>query len=336
MAYNAQGEWQDEDAGVQGRVAGMLKQDSPLMAAARTDAMKMGNKRGILNSTMTAQAGTRAGIDAVIPIASQEAGQIAQRNLSGQGFKQEGVLQGKRIESSEKIATMQDAGMDRRLTQELGTRTTIASDDRAARSSDLLRELTSRETVAGADRTARSSDLGRELTSREGIAGADRTARSSDLGRELTSREGIAGADRTARTGDLRTELTSREGIAASDRYFQAGTANADRTSREGMAREDRVAAGERAGADLTSRENIARDDRATTGTNSAASAVAQANSAYTSGYNAIMSNPNIPEAARGTHLVHLKARLDADMVLIEGLYNVDLDWEIKDGAATA
>lgn len=299
MAYNATGEWQDEDAGVQNRVAGMLKTDSSLMQAARADAMKTGNKRGLLNSSMTAQAGTRAGLDVVVPIASQEAGQIAARNLSGQGFKQEGMLQGKRIESSEKIVGIQEAGQTARLGQELATRTTIAGDDRAARSSDLLKELTSRETVAGADRTARSSDLGRELTSREGIAGADRTARSGDLRTEITSREGMATADRMARTSDMDA---------------------------------DRRAANTRAAAELTSRENIAGNDRTAASQNAVATAVSHVNTTYTNGYNAIMSNPNIPEAARGTHLAHLAARRDSDLILVESLYGVNLNWEVPSG----
>lgn len=263
------GQWQEEDAGVESRVAGMLKTDSPLMRSAQADALKMGNKRGLMNSSMTAQAGTKAALDVAVPIASQEAGQIHARNLSGQQFGQEDVLQGKRIASSEKIVGIQEAGMDRRL--------------------------------------------GQEITSREGIAGADRSSRENIAGREITSREGIA---RLGEEGAMaRTRLTEQ---GATDR----NTANITSTNQNSAA-------------DRTSRETIARDDRNATTQTAVGNAVIATNNAYTTGYSAIMSNPNIPPDERARQLTGLQNRRDADVAIVEDVFNVDLEWNNPQPSST-
>ena len=57
MSYNADGTWTPEAGSVEGRVAGITSQNSPLMQQARTSAKQASNRRGLLNSTMAVQAG---------------------------------------------------------------------------------------------------------------------------------------------------------------------------------------------------------------------------------------------------------------------------------------
>lgn len=237
----------EQDVGVQTRVAGMLQQNSPLMQAARTEGLKAGNRRGLMNSTMATQAGTRAALDVVVPIASQEAGQAQQTNLSSQGYQQEGMLQAPRLISAEGIAARQEAGAERRLGMEIGSRETISAADRAARASELLREITSRENIA---------------------------------------KLGEAGANT-------------------------------------------------RAAAELTSRQNLSANEIAANQTNAVRDAVAQANQSYSAAYNAIMGNPNIGAQDRATYLQSIETRRQADLILIESLFNVDLNWETT-GTPTA
>ncbi|MBB4287613.1 hypothetical protein [Roseospira goensis] len=64
----------------------MTAQDSDLMRAARTQGLQAANRRGLLNSSMAAEAVERAAYDAAIPLASQAAGQQFQKNRALQDY----------------------------------------------------------------------------------------------------------------------------------------------------------------------------------------------------------------------------------------------------------
>lgn len=59
---------------VAGQLDSILKTDSPLLQRARARANEMSNSRGLVNSTMAAQAGETAVIDTAMPIAQADAG----------------------------------------------------------------------------------------------------------------------------------------------------------------------------------------------------------------------------------------------------------------------
>ncbi len=63
---------EDEDT-VEGRVARIIKNDSPLQQLARTSAAQVANRRGVMNSAMAVSAGERAVIESALPIAQQDA-----------------------------------------------------------------------------------------------------------------------------------------------------------------------------------------------------------------------------------------------------------------------
>jgi len=66
------------DQTVEGRMAGLMQQGNPLLERARTQALQGANERGILNSTMAAEAGTAALLDQARQIAGQDAATFAQ------------------------------------------------------------------------------------------------------------------------------------------------------------------------------------------------------------------------------------------------------------------
>lgn len=69
---------------VAGQLDSLLKADSPLMTTARTSAKQYANSRGLINSTMAAQAGEQAAINTALPIAQQDAsvfGQASKDNM---------------------------------------------------------------------------------------------------------------------------------------------------------------------------------------------------------------------------------------------------------------
>lgn len=68
--------------------ATMLGEDSRLLDVARADGEAYANSRGLLNSSIGAQASERAALDVIVPMASQTAGQNAAKDLSRQNFEQ--------------------------------------------------------------------------------------------------------------------------------------------------------------------------------------------------------------------------------------------------------
>ena len=66
---------------VQGQMDSILSQDSPLMQRARSLATQQANERGLINSSISAGAGTAAMIDAARPIAAQDAQTYGQRSM---------------------------------------------------------------------------------------------------------------------------------------------------------------------------------------------------------------------------------------------------------------
>ena len=75
---------QKEGATVAKNLEGLLASGSPYIEAARAGAQRQANSRGLLNSTMAATAGEKAGIESALPIAQQDAGFRQQQELATQ------------------------------------------------------------------------------------------------------------------------------------------------------------------------------------------------------------------------------------------------------------
>ena len=82
MAFNANNEWVPEDDSVATRVSAITAQDSPLMRAASGMGIRQANRRGLANSSIAAGASRAETLKAAVPIASQDASQISQKNLA--------------------------------------------------------------------------------------------------------------------------------------------------------------------------------------------------------------------------------------------------------------
>lgn len=91
----------EADDTVEGRVANIVKSDSPLNALARTGAAQTANRRGLLNSSMAAGEAEKAVLQTALPIAQQDAqsslavkqsNQAAQNQMLGQQMQGEQSL----------------------------------------------------------------------------------------------------------------------------------------------------------------------------------------------------------------------------------------------------
>ncbi|MDI6789396.1 MAG: hypothetical protein QME44_01715 [Thermodesulfobacteriota bacterium] len=74
---------------VEGRMGGLLKKGGAYLDAARTRGLQFASRRGLVNSSIAAEATEKAAIEAALPIAQQDAGYMQNRGLA----EQEGVIQ---------------------------------------------------------------------------------------------------------------------------------------------------------------------------------------------------------------------------------------------------
>lgn len=106
MAYDANGKWKMEDDSVEGKLTGgLLSADNPLMKQASFAGASAAGARGLQNSSIGAQAGQEAAYKVALPIASQDASQTSQKNLTQMG-----------LSSQQGIASMNTAAADRQNT----------------------------------------------------------------------------------------------------------------------------------------------------------------------------------------------------------------------------
>lgn len=154
---------------VSGQLDKILSQDNPYVARARASAAGVANSRGLLNSTMGAQAGEAAAIDAALPIATQDANIYSQQRLTNQqaenvagqfgaaAANQAGVVNagaanqiaGQQLAGEQQIGAIQATGGQQRETQTLqGQQVTALTEQKAQIDQALLAsEGTQKETL---------------------------------------------------------------------------------------------------------------------------------------------------------------------------------------------
>jgi len=204
------GKYKKEDTGVATRITGLLNKDNPYMQQAATRGKQQANRRGLLNSTMGVQAVESARIGAALPIASQEAAQAHQSNLTGRNIEFQDVAQQRDISSRERMQGADIEAQNDRLAQELGSREALHAAQIAADRERLGMQLTSQEQIALSNLQAAQERLGIQIESQETLAGLDR-----DL------RERLAQMDLSS--GDLRAAASLAQGYEAAYSNMIAG-----------------------------------------------------------------------------------------------------------------
>jgi hypothetical protein len=94
---------------------------SPLMTRARGIGMAVANARGLQNSSIAAQSAEKSALDAAVPIASQEAQQIASRNLERLQGKTSTEVQLLQNQNQTGIAQLQSDTSKQIATQQAGS-----------------------------------------------------------------------------------------------------------------------------------------------------------------------------------------------------------------------
>ena len=299
------GVWVPEDANVATRVSGLIAADSPFIQRAKTEARQAANRRGLLNTSIAIQAGEAAAQAAALPIASQEAAQIQQSNISAQQAQQTGQLQRERF----------------------GQETAEAIASRAFEASEL-----------GLARTQETTELGLARTSTEALAAREITARTGLLSTELQSRETVAAAQRelTATEGAAQRALITTEGVATREaqRFTEEQRIEADRilaekgiVANEILAQLNADTRVQLANLSAGSQEAIAAMNVESSERQKVTEAVVNFASQYETSFAAIAGNTDIPAEYRDSVTEHLALLRDSNFAMIESLYNIDLSW---------
>jgi len=188
--------WTEQNADVTPRLKGLLDSGSPLMQQAETAGLQQANKRGLLNSSMAVGAAQGEAYKVAVPIASQEASQIHQRNLSGQQYQQEGVLQDQRIDSSERIAELGEEGALTRQTQQIQSNERISAAEIDSAMARLRQQGVDQRTLQLMQDASQKERLGQELTSLEkrALDTLNEDVRQFNAGQGATARDATATA----------------------------------------------------------------------------------------------------------------------------------------------
>lgn len=139
------------DSSTATQLQGLLAKGSPYIERAKGEAVKAGHARGLQNTSMLAQAGEQAAISAALPIASQDAAQIAMQNLSFQQYgEQTGLLaqelQGRASESA--LLRAHETGLQLEERDFLGTQAEL---DRATQVGIAESDIVARQALLDAD-----------------------------------------------------------------------------------------------------------------------------------------------------------------------------------------
>ncbi|PWE56762.1 hypothetical protein DEM27_10390 [Metarhizobium album] len=168
------------DDDVQNNLMRLMDPESPLMRQATTAGLRTANRRGLLNSSIAASAVQDSAYTAAVPLASQNASQAAQENLTNIGYDAQMRMQERQLGSAAALQAAQIKATADLQTQDIGYQTAERKLDRA------LQEKLAGWNLNSSDRnSAASTLLGMEqlyntqvqnIMNNTNLSAADRTA----------------------------------------------------------------------------------------------------------------------------------------------------------------
>lgn len=274
--------------------SGIMGQDSPLMERAATEGRQFANRRGLLNSTLAAQASQGAVLDRVLPMAQQEAAQNFQRGMSRQDFEQGRELQERGI-----------AGQGRLSRQEFEQSSALSDQDFQQRYG-----LTRLEYEQRLLEQERGFGYQSQLSRQE-------FEQASDLSeQDFEQRFGLTREEYQWRLRLQESDQGWRSGEAALDRELQMDLQSGQLDFQEWQTRfEGRL------------RERLADMEIGQNERNAFSTAVSNATAAYQTEFQSIMNNTNLSAEQREGFLNEAAARFNAQVGMWEDLYGIDVEW---------
>lgn len=278
----------EQDDSVEGRVNAITKSGSPLMQQAAYQGQAAAKRRGLLNSSIAVGAAEDSVIKNALPIASQDASQAFQKNLTNQQFGGQRQLQADSIANQQFMQGKDLAAQDARLAAEIGgqlalqTAKDAAEKERqgialtaqeAAQVKDLnaamerlnlqlgsaqtlqTQQITSQETQQQRDLAAKQDMLVQELGSREALQAAQSAAEKERLGLQLTAQEQAQVRDLASAQTRLDQQLASQQALQTQELAARDEMLIKELGSREALQSLQAIADKEKLGMQLTSQE---------------------------------------------------------------------------------
>ena len=187
----------------------LMDENGQYLQNAEKRAVRASNRRGLLNSSISASGGVAAAIEAALPIAQQDANVYAERGLSHQKYEQDLDLLTRELDSRADLQKMDlDAAMERLIT-EYDRKGDMQSKQIAADMSNLRAQLQSNQNIAQL-----------QSETQRGIAQLQANTSLQETGMKIGSQERIAQMDIAASMDRLVAEYGFRMDISAQDNQF--------------------------------------------------------------------------------------------------------------------
>lgn len=211
---------------VEKRVTDIASKDSALNQMAATEATKVMNRRGMLNSSMAIGAAQDAVLKSAVPIASQDAAQAFQGQENSLDRTLQTGLQSKQIASTEKMQGIDIASKEKLTLAQIASTEGMAAAQRA---------LDDKMQKASID-AATQSQL-RDIASKEGMASADRELQKYMQSQEIT-------AEKDMQADELYQEAKIADWqLASSEKISDAQIASSEKVAGWQLSADDRNAA---------------------------------------------------------------------------------------------
>ena len=322
----------------------IMGQDSKIMQRSAAQGLQAGNRRGLLNSSMSVEAGQNAVIDNVLPMAQQQSEQIftaGQTQAEAEIARQQAILNAELQQSQSKLEgniadRLQTKGskLDARLAKgqtKLETRLGMKADARNAKlGAKIDKKQTQLESKLSMKESARNAKLLADIEKDQSRLDAILAIKANAKGAKLDSK---LQKEQTTLEGRITARQTEREALLASKQIAQEGDIEAglqetrlnndkwlatlDADTRSGLMEQERAM-----------RESLAQLDISASEREDAGAMVTSMHEFYQESMRSTLSNPNLPADVRNDLLQNAAQLLDLQTDMVGDLYGFDFDWD--------
>lgn len=202
-----------------GQLDSILAGDSPLMQRARAIASQQSNARGLLNSSMNAEAGTAAMIDRATPIANADANVYDTRTRSNADAGNSALSQGANIKAQMALQQGQQSFQSGESALDRQQQTNLQ---------DSQQKFQSGESSLDRAERAELQDLQQKFQANQSSLDRDQQQRLQDLQQKFQGEQ--SGLDRTQQTEIQQMQIDAQKSLTDSQQKFSEIQAQLDRT----------------------------------------------------------------------------------------------------------
>ena len=196
-------------------VAEIVGEDSPLMQRARTEGTQIGNRRGVMNSSVTAGASMNAILDRAIPMAQQTAQQRFQADQAKERFGEAQAMSAQEFEQSGALSEQQSLQQMEQAAQAFGYGQQLSEQESLQRITETRSQFQEQGLLSAQEFQQQGQLSEQEFQQQTGMS---RQAYQQDLAlqeRRIGSEYELALLDAESRSALLEQERAMRESIAS-------------------------------------------------------------------------------------------------------------------------